>query len=407
MAEREALWLWAVMVFGVSSKRLWEMSDNFDGIEDFVKAVREHKITSVTKAEYERADKLKFEKAEEILGRCTELGQNYLCYESEGYPAQLRRIANPPAMLFYKGNLDFLTDKCLLAVVGTRKPSQYSLDVTDRLCGELADRGFVLVSGFAEGIDQRVNAVSIARNSFPVAVCGTPIEQDYPKGSGELKNIIAQNGAVISEYYPDFRISGGSFSARNRISVGLSVGVLFIEAGRNSHGLDNFSHATYQGKPVFAVPPHDIYDKRYFGQRDLLRNGCHTVFSADDVVYALSDGRFYDLKYSSEDNGFNLPAEDSGFFADEENRVKTKIRKKKSDESKTEKSANTENKVQIDYSSLDGIHTKICKLLESRNMLADEISAEAQLDISEVFAALTELELEGVVKSLPGKMFGL
>lgn len=407
MAEREALWLWAVMVFGVGSKRLWEMSDNFDGIEDFVKAVREHKITSVTKAEYERADKLKFEKSEEILGRCTELGQNYLCYESEGYPAQLRRIANPPAMLFYKGNLDFLTDKCLLTVVGTRKPSQYSLDVTDRLCGELADRGFVLVSGFAEGIDQRVNAVSLAKNSFPVAVCGTPIEQDYPKGSGELKNIIAQNGAVISEYYPDFRISGGSFSARNRISVGLSVGVLFIEAGRNSHGLDNFSHATYQGKPVFAVPPHDIYDKRYFGQRDLLRNGCHTVFSADDVVYALSDGRFYDLKYSSEDNGFNLPAEDSGFFADEENRVKTKIRKKKSDESKTEKSANTENKVQIDYSSLDGIQTKICKLLESRNMLADEISAEAQLDISEVFAALTELELEGVVKSLPGKMFGL
>lgn len=259
MAEREALWLWAVMVFGVGSKRLWEMSDNFDGIEDFVKAVREHKITSVTKAEYERADKLKFEKSEEILGRCTELGQNYLCYESEGYPAQLRRIANPPAMLFYKGNLDFLTDKCLLTVVGTRKPSQYSLDVTDRLCGELADRGFVLVSGFAEGIDQRVNAVSLAKNSFPVAVCGTPIEQDYPKGSGELKNIIAQNGAVISEYYPDFRISGGSFSARNRISVGLSVGVLFIEAGRNSHGLDNFSHATYQGKPVFAVPPHDIY----------------------------------------------------------------------------------------------------------------------------------------------------
>ena len=111
MIKREILWLWAVMVFGVGCKRLWEMSDNFDGIEEFVKALKEHKITSVTKAEYERADKLAIENAEEILQKCTELGQSYLCYESEGYPSQLRRIANPPAMLFYKGNLDFLTDK--------------------------------------------------------------------------------------------------------------------------------------------------------------------------------------------------------------------------------------------------------------------------------------------------------
>ncbi len=405
MSKREALWLWAVMVFGVGSKRLWAMSDNFDGIDAFVHSVREHKITSVTKAEYERADKLSIENAEEVLQKCTELGQNYLCYESEGYPSQLRRIANPPAMLFYKGNFDFLTDKCMLTVVGTRKPSQYSLDVTDRLCGELADRGFVLVSGFAEGIDQRVNAVSVAKNSFPVAVCGTPIEQDYPRGSSELKNIIAHSGVIISEYYPGCKISGGSFSARNRISVGLSVGVLFIEAARDSHGLDNFSHATYQGKPVFAVPPHDIYDKRYFGQRDLLRNGCHTVFSADDVVYILSDGRFYDLEYSSK--GYNLPAEDSGFFADEKNRTKDKPVKKRVNESKTEKSADAKKKTQIDYSSLDDIQSKICRSLENRNMLADEISAEVQLDISEVFAVLTELELEGIVKSLPGKMFGL
>lgn len=407
MIKREILWLWAVMVFGVGCKRLWEMSDNFDGIEEFVKALKEHKITSVTKAEYERADKLAIENAEEILEKCTELGQSYLCYESEGYPSQLRRIANPPAMLFYKGNLDFLTDKCLLTVVGTRKPSQYSLEVTDRLCGDLVDRGFILASGFAEGIDQRVNSVSIGKNSFPVAVCGTPIEQDYPRGSGELKKIIADKGVIITEYYPGSRISGGSFSARNRISVGLSNGVVFIEASGNSHGLDNFSHAVYQGKPVFVVPPQDIYDKRYFGQRDLLRNGCQAVFSADDIVYAVSDGRFYDLKYSSEDKEFNIPAEDSGFFPGEKGSAVTNTKKKRADRSDTEKSDLSERKVTVDYSALDDTQAKICRLLENGNMLADEISAEIQLEISEVFAVLTELEMEGIVKSLPGKMFGL
>ncbi|MBO5448890.1 MAG: DNA-processing protein DprA [Ruminococcus sp.] len=403
----DALWLWTVMVFGIGSKRLWEMSDNFDSVEDFVSAVKNRSITGLTGQEYERADAVSIGDAEKILGVCSDRGQKYLCYESEGYPLQLKRIANPPAMLFYKGNLDFLHDKCLITVVGTRRPSQYSLEVTDKLCGELADRGFVLVSGFAEGIDQRVNLVSLEKGEGTVAVCGTPIDYDYPRGSGELKNKIAETGVVISEYYPTARFHSGSFSARNRISVGMSSGVLFIEARRESHGLDNYGHAVYQGKPVFVIPPHDIYDSRYFGQRDLLRNECQAVFGADDIVHAMADGKYFSMKYIRSEGKFDLPSEDSGFYSEQEKREATG-RSSGKKHGKTEPEQTTvEKRSEYDFSGLDDTQSKICMLLKDKNMLVDEISAAAGLDISDTLALLTELEMEGAVRSLPGKMFGL
>ena len=233
--KRERLWLWVQMVFTPASKRIWSMSANYDDIEEFAQAVKNHEVSEITESEYERADSISFEDAEKILNECSEKGIKYYSYESEGYPVQLKEIANPPAMMFFKGNLDFLNEKCIITVVGTRKPSEYSLSVADRICGDLIDRNIIIVTGFAEGIDQYVNNVSINKNSFPVAVCGTALDYDYPKGSTELKNLIADKGVIISEYYPGCKVTSGSFSSRNRISVGLSKGVLFIEAARDSH----------------------------------------------------------------------------------------------------------------------------------------------------------------------------
>lgn len=413
-AKREALWLWAVTVFG-TGKRLWQAAENIEDMAEFTDAVKKHGLSYITQAEYDRADALSFEQAEEMLENCEKSGQKYLCYESEGYPKRLRKIADPPAMLFYKGNLDFLNDKCVINVVGTRNPSEYSLNTADKLCRELCEKGFILGSGFANGIDQRVNCISLENNSFPLAVCASPIDYDYPKGSSELKEMIAEKGVVISEMPSGSRMFSGSFTARNRISVGLSDGVLFVEAGSESRGLDNFSHAVYQGKTVFAVPPHDIYDKRYFGQRDLIRNGCVPVFDAQDIVRTLSEGNVYGLKYASENGGYAMPTEDSGFFGAENNIVKAHKDHKQSrkaekpagypDETISETKNNKKN--DIDYSALEEQQADICRLLEEKAMLADEIAAVLEKDISEVFAELTELELNGYVASLPGKMYGL
>ena len=406
----EILWLWAVMVFNPGNKRLWEMSANYDSISDFVQAAQNSEIDSMTEAEKERAGVVTFEQAEKVLNDCDDMGIKYYSYESEGYPKHLKTIANPPAMLFFKGNLDFLIDKRLIVVVGTRKPSEYSLDITDKLCSDLIERGFLLVSGFAEGIDQRVNTVSMNNGSFPIAVCGTSINYDYPRGSSEFKDLVSENGVVISEYYPGSRVFSGAFVNRNRISVGISDGVLFVEAKKDSHGLDNYNHAVYQGKPVFVVPPHDIFDKRYFGQRDLIRNECKPIFSVDDIVYTFSNGGNFDFGNIQSLGEYNLPTDDSVFFNHEHENKKSKKHKELKHKKSDNKPLPDEEKnsaVKIDYSSLDDVQGKICRLLENENLIADDIAAKLELDISQVLSELTELELFGYVKSLPGKMFGL
>ena len=400
--SREVLWLWAVMAFRPGNKRIWELSANYDDIEEFVKALKEHQVTEVTDKEYSRIDSISFDDAEKVIEVCKEKNINIYCYESEGYPLLLKRIANPPAMLFTFGNLDFINDKCVIVVVGSRKPSEYSVEITHKLGRELTERNFLLASGFAEGIDREVNQVSVECKSFPIAVCAAPLDMDSPKDSSDIKENIGRLGVVISEYYPGSERAPNAFVNRNRILVGISKAVLFIEAGRESHGLDNVNHAVYQGKSLFVVPPHDIYDKRYFGQRDLIRNECQPIFGAEDIVYSLAEENGGEFGLAKSLGDFTLPAEDSGFFYEEDkNKVHRKLKSRKSAE---QADIGTKS---VDYSSLNDEQAEICRLLEKKNMLADEISAVTGKNISEPLSALTELEINGVVKSFPGKMFGI
>ena len=372
-------------------------------------ALDNHMVSGLNDKELQRIGKYSLKDAEIIKKRCEELGINIYCYESEGYPDRLKRIANPPAVLYTYGNLDFLNDKCVISVVGSREPSEYSVKITKHICADLIRRNCLLASGFAGGIDQIANKVAIENNSRPIAVCGTALDCDFPKGSNELKKQIAENGVVISEYFPGYKPFGNAFVNRNRILTGLSNAVLFTECSKESHGLDNVNHAISQGKQVFVVPPHDIYDSRYFGQRDLIRNECQPVFGAEDIVYSLGNERYQSLRLVESLGEFTLPAEDSAILNNGEPKiVKHRKSKRKVPDSKTVSETEVVKPTpEPDLSGLDDTQKSICKLLKSGNMLADEIAAKLGMDISDVLAQLTELELYGTVKSYPGKMFGL
>ncbi len=407
--ERLLLWIRAVLIFTPSSKRIWETSANYDDIVEFMTALDERSVSGLNEKELQRIEKYSIENAENILKRCEELGINVYCYESEGYPNRLKRIANPPAVLYTYGNLDFLNDKCVISVVGSREPSEYSVKVTEHICSDLIRRNCLLASGFAGGIDQIANRVAIENNSRPIAVCGTTLESDYPKGSGELKQLIAENGVVISEYFPGYKPFGNAFVNRNRILTGISNAVLFTECSKESHGLDNVNHAISQGKQVFVIPPHDIYDSRYFGQRDLIRNECQPVFGAEDIVYSLGTERGQSLRLVESLGEFTLPAEDSAILNNGEPKpVKHRKSKRKTPDNRVVSEAEAvKTTPEPDLSGLDDTQRSICELLKGGNMLADEIAAKLGMDISDVLAQLTELELFGTVKSYPGKMFGL
>ena len=173
--------------------------------------------------------------------------------------------------------------------------------------------------------------------------------------------------------------------------------------------LDNYIHATAQGKPVFVLPPRDITDKRFFGQRYLIRNGCIPIFNAQDVVGLLSYDNFESFSYTNQFGDFSLPVDDSSFFSKEkENKTNKKSAKDHAHSEDSGTGSNEEkSKPEIDYGQLNETESAVCKVLEKGRTLADNICTQTGIDISTVLSTLTLLELEGIVNSLPGNQFEL
>ena len=407
MRDVKALWLWLVLAFGPANQRIWQLSKHYDDIEIFVRALMNNTVRDMTDKEISRVKRTNLGDADKLLKYCGEHGINVCCFDDEDYPEKLRQIANPPAVLFYYGDISIVNRGVHVAVVGTRKPSDYSVSVTEKLCQSMVKRSFVLISGFALGIDQIANRVALENNMPSVAVCAGPLEEDYPKNSKQLKKFIAQNGAVISECYPGYRPFGRFFSNRNRIMVGLSDGVLFCECSADSRGLDNVEYARAYGKAIFVIPPHDIYDSRYFGQRDLIRDGAVPVFDGADVAYNFSYGRYDDLSIIKSLGQFTLPSKDSIMFRSDEKAAKSKSKKRRKKAVPDNDERVTETRVTVDRSGLSEIQQRICNALDERNMLADEIAEHLGVDITTVLSELIELEIDGMVTALPGKMYSI
>lgn len=394
-------WLWLVMVFGAAEPRLWKMGDRYDSAAECVRALQDGDISYLTDAEKERVNAITLDDAAEIIDSCEKKGIKVYCYESEGFPEQLRRIADPPAILFCRGNLDFLNNKITAAIVGSRSPSEYSVGVTDMLCKELCKRGCVIASGLADGIDTVAAKAATDCKTGVVGVLGREIDCEAALNN-EAAELVSKNGAVISETCMMMKSRPLGFTKRNRILVGISDAVVFAECSSVSRGLDNAEHAISQGKQIFAVPPHDVREKRYFGQRELIRKGCKCVFGAEDIVYYLSQNRIEDLYFDRIGGDFGT-FEDSAMFE----RTEKHRRKRKTVKPEIAEKPASEPKKNTDLTGLSGAELEICKLIQNEPMLADNIAAELNMEITDVLSALTLLELDGKVESLAGNRFAL
>ncbi|WP_124101204.1 DNA-processing protein DprA [Ruminococcus sp. Marseille-P6503] len=406
--DKRAYWLWLTVVFGAASPRLWRLGDKYETAEEFAYALRANECGRLSDGEIRRIKSFAPEKAEEIIEKCSKDNITVYCYESEGYPGHLKKIADPPAVLFCKGNPDFLNNKPAATIAGSRTPSEYSKAAVRTICGELCACGCSVITGLAEGIDQLAAQAALESEAYVCGVCGRDIDADYPKGSGELKARICEKGAIISETCSYMNSPPVSFTKRNRILVGISDALVFIECSENSRGLDNVRHAVSQGKQIFAVPPHDIADGRYFGQRDLLRKGCKPIFGGEDFVYYVSASRIEDFSFDVIGGKYSSTEDSAVFKNSGDSELKPKPAKKRSaagrkaDDEKTER-----HEVKRDYSALTSFQADICRTIESGPMLADNVAERLGADISEVLSELTVLELDGYVSSLPGKMFGI
>ncbi|MBU3964552.1 DNA-processing protein DprA [Patescibacteria group bacterium] len=200
------------------------------------------------------------------------------------YPQSLKEIIDPPRVLYYKGNLDF-NSAHIIAVVGTRRCSDYGKQATIEIVSKLAQAGFAIISGMAKGIDTIAHQTALDYNSKTIAVLGTGIDDKsiYPQENlGLSKKIIENNGAIISEYPPNTPGHKSNFPERNRIISGISQAVLVIEAKEKSGALITVRHAFQQKKIVFALPG-SIYAPNSKGCNRIIKNGAKLIEKAEDI----------------------------------------------------------------------------------------------------------------------------
>jgi DNA processing protein len=203
-----------------------------------------------------------------------------------GYPALLGELHDPPPRLYLRGGPVELLDLPAVAIVGARSCSPYGAQVARELARELGAAGAVVVSGLARGVDGEAHRGALAASGLTVAVLGCGIDRDYPRAHAQLAGRIAESGAIVSEYAPGVEPSPWRFPARNRIVAGLARATVVVEARERSGALITADFALELGREVFAVPG-EITSALSAGTNDLIRQGATPLLSADDVLEAL------------------------------------------------------------------------------------------------------------------------
>lgn len=279
-------------------------------------------------------------------------------FNDPAYPPLLKNIHSFPLLLYVKGNLEEQDYKTPIAIVGMRKASYYGKTVTEELAENLACAGFTIISGMARGIDTSAHQGALKKGRT-IAVLGSGLNYIYPRENKKLSEKIAQNGVLISEFPMNTAPDKFNFPRRNRIISGMSLGVVVVEAEEKSGALITANLALEQGREVFAVPGKidSVYSK---GTHKLIQDGAKLVTNWKDIASELIHEIDWEIQ------------------------------------------GKTEEKPKAD---LKGDEEKIYTLLSTEPKQIEEIIKESQTSSSKVLSVLLSLELNGLVKQLPGKFF--
>ncbi len=273
---------------------------------------------------------------------------------SKEYPKTLKQITGPPKQLYCRGNLNLLNTFCF-GVVGTRKLTNYGKEATTAIINGLSGNDITIVSGLALGIDAIAHQTALDNGLPTIAVLGAGIDDEtiYPGENFKLaKNILKNEGLIISEYPTKTSGFKSNFPARNRIISGLSKGVLIIEAPEKSGALITARYATEQNRDIFALPG-NIFSINSQGPNMLIRKGAKPVFSAEDIIGAYYQNLQFDLKPKK------------------------------------------------NISTKDPVEKKILDILnEMGELSSDEIIRATELEVSPILSAISMLEIKNKIKNL-------
>lgn len=357
--------------------------------------------------------------AEEILEACDRERLHILTYRDAAYPVRLKNIPDPPIVLYYKGQLPDFDGLPVIAVVGTRKASAYGMTAAKRMGYQIGRCGGIVVSGMAYGIDGMAMSGALTAGQKVVGVLGCGADIVYPLSNRALFRDVEAYGCILSEFPPGAQPTRWSFPKRNRIISGLSNGVLVVEAPEKSGALITAHLAAEQGRDVFVVPG-NIDQPSFVGSNRLLRDGAIMVSSGWDI---LSE---YEALYPDKIRRNDVQVRQSA-YAEEVQKAATEAEKplpkvaqmprlpgnkenlKKELDKKAidkERSA-TYSDVNDILQSLSGDEQSIAAALQEGERLVDDVIAETGMTANKLLAALTILEVKGIIRRLPGRRITL
>lgn len=277
-------YLWLLQLFRPANPDIHRVLEHYGDLETAYREINGGDFSALNPEVARRKNSLSLEKSEKIEEFCDKNNIKIMTLSDKFYPALLKEIYNPPALFFYRGDLDCL-ENLTVTIVGAREVAPYISKLCSRVSRDLAAADVTLVSGMARGVDSLVHnaCVQVGKPTVGVLACG--IDYDYPRGSLELREQIVMNGgAYLTELFPGTSPSADYFRARNRILAGLSSGTAVFQASSNSGSLITAGYAVEEGRDVFCVAPPDVFDPSFSGVIGLLRDGATILFNHDDIL---------------------------------------------------------------------------------------------------------------------------
>lgn len=400
MSENLRYWLWLQRALGEGAY-IKNMIEDFGSVKKLYSSnILEWRMSpALTAKQIDRLEQTDINSVDEIIYTCEKNGWTIIDYDDERYPNRLREIHNPPCVLYVNGILPDIDNLAVIGIVGTRKASTYAIKVTHIMSRGITECGALVVSGGALGVDTAAHKGALTAGGNTVAVLGCGLGASYLNENKPLRDIIKNNGALVTEYPPFTRASRTTFPMRNRIISGLSVGVLVVEAGVKSGSLITANYALEQGRDIFAVPA-SVLSVDFSGTNKLIDDGAMVATKPAQIVsvYAekfstidISKARSIDeLMNDESDKGANIEKNENklSFESIEENR---------------EKRLKNEHKA----STLNGDAKIVYQCLNDCFLHIDAIIEKTGLTSAKVMASITQLEVMGLIESASGKRYKL
>ncbi len=460
--SEQMFWIWLSLRLGAGSRLYPLLLERFGGAYDVFEAREERLREMVPELTPHQVALLSDKRLDDVFAveeYCRIHGIRILRYNEDAYPFSYRALSDPPLLLYCRGELPHFQKQLCVAIVGTRRMSEYGRGMAYKIAYELASAGVIIVSGMALGIDSVAACAAMRAGGKTIAILGGGVDVPYPPEHEHFMDVIAHRGVLFSEFAPGSEPKGPHFPIRNRLISGLCQATVVIDAEEGSGSLITADRAIQQGRDLFAVPA-NVGAANASGTNRLIRDGAHVALCSADIL-SHYDFLYPDLKkpvtgersdydpaviaemgvYSRVVGGLvRVPAQDAGKTvpttpADPKTPAVKRASVKSTakapaapvSEGKHTSKAKTQTKVEQDVAENDPrlapkntadkgdmSGAALASLNEVQRAVFDAVPADEPISVDQLkrlgfptgalLAAISVLQIKGLVRSLPGGM---